>query len=137
MAPLRFSLVVALGCALASPATATAARATRPADAPWHAKLIRSQPATHDTLASSPTAIKLWFSERVELEVSRIRLVGPAGTPLALGAVSRITGENAQAMMATVSQPLKPGTYRVRWTAAAEDGHVMKGEFSFVIAPGK
>ncbi|MHB1310845.1 MAG: copper resistance CopC family protein [Gemmatimonadaceae bacterium] len=132
MVPLRLSLLVALACApaLAAPSVVV------PAGVPWHARLLKSQPATHDTLTTPPATIKLWFSEPVELGVSRIRLVGPAGTPIPLGKPSHIANAGA-AMMAAVTQPLKPGTYRVRWTSAAEDGHAMKGEFSFVIAPGK
>lgn len=132
MASHRFSLLVVLVGALAYSPPATAALT----GTVWHARLLKSQPATHDTLTAPPASIRLWFSEPVELDVSRIRLVGPAGTLIALGKTSRIANERA-AMMVTVPQPLKPGTYSVRWTSAAEDGHAMKGEFSFVIAPGK
>ena len=128
----RLSFLVVLVCALACPASATAV----PSRTPWHAKLLRSQPANHDTLTTPPASIKLWFSEPVELGVSRIRLVGPSGTPIALGKASRIANEGA-AMLAAVDRPLKPGTYWVRWTSAADDGHAMKGEFSFVVAPRK
>lgn len=133
MASHRFSLLAALVGALVLPASVTTATASTP----WHARLLRSQPAAQDSLSTSPTAIRLWFSEPIELGVSRVRLMDPAGAPVALGKVSRIAGENAQAMMAAVGQRLKPGTYRVRWTSAAQDGHAMKGEFSFVILPGK
>jgi len=132
MASPRVPLLVALAYALACPASAVAV----PSHAPWHARLVKSQPATHDTLTTSPASIKLWFSEPVEIAVSRIRLVGPSGAPIALGNASHIANEGS-AMMATVGRPLRPGTYWVRWTSAAQDGHALKGEFSFVIAPGK
>ena len=132
MASRRLSLLLALAGVLACPASATAV----PTRAPWHARLLKSQPASHDTLTTPPASIKLWFSEPVELGVSRIRLVGPSGTPIALGKASRIANEGA-AMMAAVDRPLKPGTYWVRWTSAAQDGHALRGEFSFVVAPRK
>lgn len=132
MASRRFPVLVALAYALACPASVLAA----PSHAPWHARLLKSQPAIHDTLTTPPASIRLWFSEPIEIAVSRIRLVGPSGAPIALGKASHIANEGA-AIMAAVDRPLKPGTYWVRWTSAAQDGHALKGEFSFVIAAGK
>jgi methionine-rich copper-binding protein CopC len=132
MASRRFPLLVAFAFVLASPAFGLAV----PSHTPWHARLLKSQPATHDTLTTPPASIRLWFSEPVEIAVSRIRLVGPSGAPIALGKASHIANERS-AMMAAVDRPLKPGTYWVRWTSAAQDGHALKGAFSFVIAAGK
>jgi copper transport protein len=56
---------------------------------------------------------------------------------VSLGPVTRIAGESAATMMAQVPAPVAAGTYTVRWTAAADDGHAMKGSFSFVITAAR
>ncbi len=89
------------------------------------------------TVTESPTSVKLWFSERVEVSLSRVQIMGPAGTVVATGRASRIPGENEMAFMAVVRGPLPVGRHTVRWTTASDDGHLMKGTFAFVVAPGQ
>ena len=100
-----------------------------------HARLVKSAPGADETLTASPTSVKLWFSERVEVSLSRVQLIGPGGTVVASGRASRIPGENDLAFMAAIRSPLSVGRYTVWWTTASDDGHPMKGTFSFVVAP--
>ncbi len=100
-----------------------------------HARLVKSSPGADVTLTASPTSVKLWFSERVEVSLSRVQLIGPGGTVVASGRASRIPGENDVAFMATIRSPLSVGRHTVRWTTASDDGHPVKGTFSFVVAP--
>jgi methionine-rich copper-binding protein CopC len=100
-----------------------------------HARLVKSSPGADVTLTAAPTSVKLWFSERVEVSLSRVQLIGPGGTVVASGRASRIPGENELAFMAAVRTPLSAGRHTVRWTTASDDGHPIKGTFSFVVAP--
>jgi methionine-rich copper-binding protein CopC len=34
----------------------------------------------------------------------------------------------------TVDPPLPPGTYVVQWRCIADDGHVMRGDFTFEVS---
>jgi methionine-rich copper-binding protein CopC len=93
-----------------------------------HAELVRSDPDDGAVLASPPASITLTFSEGLDAGKSSIKLVGPdgdiaRGTPAADGArVMRIKG-----------LALAPGAYTVRWTAAAQDGHVERGTTTFSV----
>lgn len=129
--------------ALAGMAIATLAASVLPAAAPAprtevlrrHAKLLKSGPAANDTLKTSPVAITLWFSERVEIGISRIKLVGASAVVFATGKLSRIPGADASTLMAPVTTSLPAGTYTVHWTVASDDGHPMKGSYSFTVVP--
>lgn len=94
-----------------------------------HAKLVSSNPADGGRAASGLSALKLNFSKPMRLTLvnvthadskSGIEIAGP----LPDGFVKS----------ATVEVPaLEPGSYRVRWTAVATDGHVMTGTVKFSI----
>ena len=97
-----------------------------------HAHLRRSEPAAHERLASSPPAIRLWFSERPELGFTHIRLRGEDSIEIPLGAVSRISSDPL-GVFVPMTTSLKPGTYSVLWQTAAADGHATHGSFSFEV----
>jgi methionine-rich copper-binding protein CopC len=112
---IRFSLVIMGG--LLVPALLQA-----------HAKLGKTQPASGATVSTPPSAIQLSFDEEVDLKVSKIFLTGPSGA-VAVGATQ---APNAKTLMSAISSKLADGTYTVTWqTAAADDGHVSKGNFRF------
>lgn len=95
-----------------------------------HARLRRSSPASGERLASSPTALSLWFSERPQLPFTRLRLIGPRGVDVPLGAVSAI---GALGITAPLLRPLAAGSYVVVWQTGAADGHVTRGRFGFTV----
>ena len=100
-----------------------------------HVKLMKSSPAAGGTVTGSPTSVRLWFSERVEISLSRVKLMGASGSTVNSGKAARIPGETDAAFMVDVRAPLPAGTYVVHWTTAAGDGHPMKGEYRFVVRP--
>ena len=103
--------------------------ASRPA---FHATLKKSSPAANDTLASAPDTLKLWFSERVELGLTKVSVTS-GGKPVMLGALA-MGGPAADApVVAALPRKLAPATYAVDWTVAAKDGHPSKGTFTFTI----
>lgn len=98
-----------------------------------HTHLIKSEPATNDTLAKSPGAIRLWFTEQVELAVTTVKLADAAGRPIALNPLVRPDTGQAAPVVAAVKKPLAPGGYVVTWRTAARDGHPANGAFGFVV----
>jgi hypothetical protein len=95
-----------------------------------HAKLEKTQPAGGATVSVPPPQIQLSFDEEVDVKVSKIDLTGPSGK-VAVGPV-RLMGPKS--LVATVTGPMADAAYTVRWqTAAADDGHVSKGEFKFTV----
>lgn len=95
-----------------------------------HAKLEKTQPADGTTVSVSPPQIQLSFDEEVDLKVSKIEMTGPSGK-VAVGP-ARLMGPKA--LVAKITAALPDAAYIVRWqTAAADDGHVSKGEFKFTV----
>jgi methionine-rich copper-binding protein CopC len=94
-----------------------------------HAKLLSTSPAAGAEVAPAPKALVLNFNEAVQIGV--LKLI-TQGKEIAL-AFDRRAGAQAQV---TVALPdLAAGTYQVQWSAlTADDGHVVKGAFSFVVA---
>ena len=98
-----------------------------------HTHLVKSEPAADDTLSTSPRAIRLWFSEQVELPVTTVKLEGAGGARVALGTLARPDTGQAAPVSATLNAPLAAGSYVVTWSTAAKDGHPASGTFSFVV----
>lgn len=105
-----------------------------PARASAHPFLRRSSPAASDTLSAGPAELRLVFSEPVELRFTRVQLAGPGGAAGSLGALS-ILPDSLGTVIAPVIGVLAEGGYIVRWQAAGDDGHVVRGEFAFTLLP--
>ena len=100
-----------------------------------HAKLVRSDPAPGARLDIAPERIALAFTERPELALSSVKLVGPVGDTIPL-VLSRDTAD-ANSISARVPIGIIPGKYRVVWRAAGSDGHPSRGVIDFVVRPRK
>lgn len=122
-------LTVGVAAAASPPVRAGDARAA----SARHLHLERSEPKANDTVASAPTAVRLWFSEQPELAVTTIRLTAAGGTPVSLAPLTRDTGATAPVVAPLRAHPAA-GAYTVFWRSTARDGHVSNGEFQFVIA---
>ena len=94
-----------------------------------HAKLLSTSPASGAELAAAPKVLALDFNESVKLAVLKVSSGGKdISVPYDAGA--------SAAHVAVTLPPLAPGTYQVKWSAlTVDDGHVVKGTFSFVIKP--
>jgi copper resistance protein C len=95
-----------------------------------HLKLMRSAPAA-DAVLESLDVLQLWFSEEPLLPLSGVTLTGPSG-PIKLEPL-RAGGDRS--VVAKVGRTLDPGTYRLDWKAAGDDGHVISGTVPFSIKP--
>ena len=107
---------------------------TQPSTALAHPILRRSVPAASDTVRSSPLALRLSFSEPIELRFTRLELNGPDGRPIPLGVLT-LAPDSLRTIVVAVTRPLSLGSYRVRWQAAGDDAHIVRGEYGFVVGP--
>jgi putative copper export protein/methionine-rich copper-binding protein CopC len=105
-----------------------------PLNAYAHQQLLRSTPAKGDHLSEVPRTLRLVFNEPVELEVSRLVLAGPSGN-IALYPL-RLHPDSSTVLLAEIAGPLEAGTYTVNWQVVGSDGHPVRGEFAFTVAPG-
>ena len=98
----------------------------------WHATLLSSEPAAKSTLTTSPTRIRLVFSEEIEPSLGRIRLVAPDGSVATLKSAG--DPHDVSALIAPIPSPLGSGVYRVEWRIVSEDGHPIDGTYRFTVA---
>ena len=97
-----------------------------------HVSLKKSSPAANDTLAASPKVISLWFSEKVDLAVTTVKVAGRDGAAAPLGKLARDATADAP-VTAEVLKPLAAGPYTITWVVAGADGHPIKGTVNFVV----
>lgn len=97
-----------------------------------HATLVRSDPPANAVLDKPPQAIRLWFTEPVEPDFSRITLRDASGTTLET-LPSQVDSSDATQMSLRVGN-LTDGVYTVTWrNVSAADGHEAEGSFPITI----
>ena len=94
-----------------------------------HMAYSKSSPAKDATVSKSPSQLQVWFTQDPEQAVSRLSLQGPTGE-ISLG---KTIVDKERSIVASVENPLSPGSYTVNWRSAGDDGHVLRGEFSFTV----
>ncbi|MBC8100047.1 MAG: copper resistance protein CopC/CopD, partial [Armatimonadetes bacterium] len=95
-----------------------------------HANLQRSAPAANTSLSSAPDAIRLWFTEPIEPQFSRITLRDSTGALLTTPAATVDAADAHQLIL--VPGALSDGLYTVVWrVVSAADGHPTEGSFAF------
>ena len=110
------------------------ALAALPAPALAHAHLESTNPKSGARLTVVPRELVLTFSEAPTLAMSALRLLAADSSAVALGTLGHAAG--AKTLTASITGPLRAGTYIVLWQTAGDDGHVQHGSFQFVIAAG-
>src|SRR5271166_1080212 len=96
-----------------------------------HAQLQKATPAVGGTV-SSPSEIRLAFSEGVEPKFSKVSLAGPSGAAVSLGA-ARVEAGHQEILIVPISRSLAPGDYKVHWQAVSVDTHHTQGTFEFTV----
>jgi methionine-rich copper-binding protein CopC len=105
---------------------AVAASPERGDGAAMHLRLTKSEPAKDGVLATAPTDIKLWYSQKPQLRISRVTLTGPSGE-VATGAIV----QDSVMLRAPITGAMTPGAYTVSWLTASSDGHPIRGTIKF------
>jgi methionine-rich copper-binding protein CopC len=96
-----------------------------------HLKLVQSAPANAATLAKAPQRILLTFSQKPNLNLTRVAVTDQRGNAVATRAP---TFADTTGKAVTVPLPeLAQGTYNVSWRTLARDGHKVAGKLSFTV----
>lgn len=98
-----------------------------------HGTLQRATPGDGDQLSAVPRELRLTFTEDVEVDLTRLALTGPGGR-VALAPLE-LAPDSATVVVAGIEGSLVAGTYSVEWQVVGNDGHPVRGEYSFSIAP--
>ena len=98
-----------------------------------HAQLEKAVPAVGGTV-SSPSEIRLEFSEGVEPRFTGITLTSAAGAAQPVGKSATAPGDD-KVLITKVGKALAPGVYTVNWHAVSVDTHHTQGSFNFTVAP--
>jgi copper transport protein len=104
--------------------------ALTPPSSAKHATLVSSEPAANSQLTTSPTRVRLVYSEPVEGKLAKVTLVPSDGAPIVLRAGA--DPRDVHAVVAPVDS-LGLGTYRVEWRVVSADGHPVDGTFTFAV----
>lgn len=104
------------------------------ASALGHSSLSRSEPRDGETLKVAPPEIRIWFTEPIKVGLSTFAVRNEAGKQVDQ---RDLRADEKQAVLIHLSLPanLPAGTYKVSWSAVAQDLHVTKGSLSFRVAP--
>lgn len=98
-----------------------------------HLRLARSEPMA-DSTVTQVAAVRLWFSQPVELGVTSIRLSGEGDRAVPLAALTKASRDVATPVVAGIPGTLEPGRYVVTWRTMSRDGHAVSGTFAFTLA---
>ena len=118
---MRLTSALCAGVLLLAPASPAAA----------HSLLLDSSPAPSATVPP-PSRLALRFNNRIEKALSRLRLVDARGAARLL---TVLAGAGKVDHLEATLPPLAPGVWRVEWQVLSTDGHVVRGSFSFRVAP--
>jgi len=99
-----------------------------------HADLQSAEPAAGSEATSSPTEIRITFTEAVIPQFSGVELKDQTGKQVATGKAA-VDPANKSVLIVPISERLPAGTYRVEWHAVSEDTHRVKGTYSFRLQP--
>lgn len=116
-----FLVAMGLGLALAPRASA-------------HAALMQANPRVGSTVATSPTEVRLWFSEALEPAFSRAVIAAP-GKQDAAAAKALVDPKDRRQLVIPLPRPLPSGRYQVEWNVVSVDGHHTEGDFRFRVGP--
>ena len=116
----RRRFIVSL-CALATPVWA-------------HSSLDHSEPKNGAVLKQAPQEIRIWFTEPIKVGLSTIEARDAAGRQVDKRDLRADDKQPALVHLSLIGE-VAPGTYKVTWSAVAQDLHVSKGSFSFRVAP--
>ena len=96
-----------------------------------HAFLQRAEPAVGSTVQTSPSEIRIRFTENIEPAFSSVQVFDPSGKEVDKHDVGLDRSDHARLH---VSLPrLAAGIYKVVWRVVSVDTHVTSGSFTFQV----
>jgi methionine-rich copper-binding protein CopC len=100
-----------------------------------HLSVLKTMPADASNVSVPPERVQVWFDQQPSPRISRLELRGPNGQEVELGKLELHSEDRS--ISAPVPAALPPGKYEATWRAAGDDGHVMRGTFTFTVDPAK
>jgi copper transport protein len=94
-----------------------------------HAVLLRTEPSPQTTVPAPPDAVRLRFSEPVEVAFGAVRVFDVDGRRVDGGRLETADGRREL----VVPAELPGGTYTVTWRVLSTDGHRISGDFQFYV----
>jgi copper transport protein len=104
-----------------------------PATAFGHAALLRTTPEASVTVNTPPSHVALVYSEAVEPRFAIVSVTDVLGNQLSSGPPVR-SAANPNELDVPLSH-LREGWYLVFWRVISEDGHPVRGAFTFAVGP--
>jgi methionine-rich copper-binding protein CopC len=98
---------------------------------PLHFALSKSSPEA-DSNVQAPEEVKLWFTQVPQDGTTSIRVLNADGEPVPTSEIVQ-DEEDGTAFSVALEDAPASGHYTVAWRALGEDGHVVRGEFSFTV----
>lgn len=104
-----------------------------------HTRVVASTPAQGTTVAR-PRVVTLTFSEALLPPTAAASIVMTAmpgmenHSPMVIRNFTTAWSNGNRTMTLNLRQPLRAGTYEVRWQAAGADGHRMNGTVNFIVS---
>jgi methionine-rich copper-binding protein CopC len=101
-----------------------------------HLTVVKTQPVADSTISTLPERLAVWFSQAPSNRLSRLELRGPNGDQVIELEKATVSAEE-QSLSVRLPATLTSGTYTVAWRTAGDDGHVMRGTFTFRVQPAR
>ena len=96
-----------------------------------HAFLERADPGVGSTIQTSPSEVRIRFTENIEPAVSSIQVFDASGKEVDKRDLHLDRSDHA--LLHISLPPLGVGTYKVTWRVVSVDTHVTNGNFTFRI----
>ncbi|BBG59055.1 MULTISPECIES: copper homeostasis periplasmic binding protein CopC [Providencia] len=97
-----------------------------------HAHLKDQLPAEGAAIEQAPESITLNFSEGIEVNFTKVNVIGPNNQAVKTGKASLDPSNNTRVII-PVETKLSTGKYDVQWSVVSVDGHKTKGNYSFTV----
>jgi len=124
----RSGLGMATLAVVAALLTGTGAKPALP-----HITMEKSEPADGASV-TSVSEIRLFFTGAPLMRGASVRVV-TSGRQLMRSTPPAPDAADPKQIFVRLDPPLPPGAYVVQWRCIADDGHVMRGDFTFEVTP--
>jgi copper transport protein len=105
-----------------------------PASAWAHAALLKTTPSASVTVNTPPKQVALTYSEAVEPRFAIVSVTDAAGTQQTAGRPAH-SPANPDELDVPLVRHMSQGWYLVFWRVISEDGHPVRGAFTFAVGP--
>ncbi len=95
-----------------------------------HGTVLNASPKNGAALATSPSEIRLEFSEALEPNFTSVKLFNASGQEVTTSAKARVEDGKTVVLPLPV---LPPGGYRAQWRSVGHDGHHVHGDLDFTV----